>query len=268
MEYTDFCIAPEKLQIAPLTADAIYYVTADTRYHILHHAMADSMVFLAALRGGGEIYPGGKKLVIHAGDVLIFHPTERFEYRCVQAGWNFWWFEFRCLESGFPTIPPETVLPIPLSDTMLGLCRESLESLKLQDSKTASCLLAALLCLLQKEHRETAQPDGMPELFHRADQYIHHNLAAVTVSSTARHLNISERTLLNVFRSLLGISTVEYIQNAKMDMAHHLLTTSTYSIREISDRLGYTDQFSFSKSFLRHFGVSPGEYRKRSSGSP
>ncbi len=87
---------------------------------------------------------------------------------------------------------------------MLYLCRESLESLKLKDSRTASALLSSLLCLLQKERGENDRPEGALALFHQADQYIHHNLAAATVQSTARHLNVSERTLLNVFRSLLG----------------------------------------------------------------
>lgn len=263
MEYTDFCIAPKQQRFAPLTVDAIYYVTADSRYHIYHSALAEGMIFAATLRGSGEIRLNEKNLPLNAGDILVFSPREVFEYRCVGSNWSFWWFEFRCAEADFLTLPPETVLPLPLNDTMLYLCRESLESLKLKDTQTASVLLSSLLRLLQKERGKTVQPEGALALFHLADQYIHQNLAAATVQSTARHLNVSERTLLNVFRSLLDISTLDYIRNMKMDMAHHLLTTGASPIGEIASLLGYTDQFAFSKSFVRHFGVSPSEYRRR-----
>lgn len=262
MKYTDFCIAPERKNVCPLTADAIYYVTADARYHISHPPIPESMVCVATLRGYGEILLNTKKIALKSGDFLLFPASGFFEYRCPQISWTFWWFEFRCMDPDFLTLPTERVLSLPLNDAMLYLCSESLESLKLKDSKTASFLLSSLLCLLQKENSQTARTDGVLELFHRADQYIHRNLAAATVESTARYLNISERTLLNVFRTLLDIPTTEYIQDMKMDMARHLLATTSASIQEIADRLGYADSFSFSKSFRRRFQVSPREYRK------
>lgn len=263
MEYTDFCIAPEKKYIYPITADAIYYVTADTRYHISHPPIPESMVCVITLRGHGEILLHKEKTALKAGDFLLFPASDFFEYCCPQISWTFWWFEFRCMAPDFLTLPTETALPLPLNDAMLYLCRESLESLKLKDSKTASSLLSSLLCLLQKENIRTSRPEGALELFHKADRYIHRNMAAATVESTARHLNISERTLLNVFQTLLGVPTSEYIQDMKMDMAHHLLAATQDTVQEIADRLGYADSFSFSKSFRRHFGIPPREYRKR-----
>ena len=149
MEYTELCIASEKKQIFPLTADAIYYVTADSRYHIYHSALPDSLIFAATLRGCGEIRLNKKDISLSAGDILVFSPREVFEYRCTGSSWSFWWFEFRCLEADFLTLPLETVLPLPLNDAMLYLCRESLESLKLKDSRTASALLSSLVCLLK-----------------------------------------------------------------------------------------------------------------------
>lgn len=262
MEYTDFCIASEKKHVYPLTVDAIYYITADAKYHITHLPIPESMVCVATLRGHGEIFLNEKKIVLESGDFLLFPACRFFEYRCSHVSWTFWWFEFRCMDPCFLTLPQETALPLPLSDMMLCLCSEALGSLKLKDFKTASCLLASLLCLLQKENSQVSQPDGVLELFHRADQYIHRCIAAATVESTARYLNISQRTLLNIFQTLLGIPTTEYIHNMKMDMAHHLLTTTSFAIQEIAERLGYADSFSFSKSFRRHFGVSPREYRK------
>lgn len=262
MEYTDFYIAQEKAHISPITTDAIYYVTADAGYHIVHSRPADHMILVATMRGHGRILLNGQSLDLNADDILVFDASCPIEYYCTGINWTFWWFEFRCTEPDFITLPADTVLSLPLNDSMLYLCQESLESLKLNDSKTSSFLFSSLLCLLQKKSREISRPDGMLELFQKADRYIHGNLATVTVESTARHLNISERTLLNVFQTLLGVPTANYIRNLKMDMAQHLLTASAYTIREISDFLGYADPFTFSKSFHRYFDLSPREYRK------
>ena len=56
--------------------------------------------------------------------------------------------------------------------------------------------------------------------------------------------------------------TVEYIQNLKTDMAKHLLISGEKPIREIAWELGYADQFAFSKSFRKRFGISPSACRR------
>ena len=45
-------------------------------------------------------------------------------------------------------------------------------------------------------------------------------------------------------------------------MAVKFLEDPTMNINEISMRVGYTDTFTFSKAFKRHFGSSPTDYRK------
>ena len=99
-------------------------------------------------------------------------------------------------------------------------------------------------------------------LFQEADRYIRRNLATATVQSTALHLGVCEHTLLNIFQALLGMRTVEYIQNLKTDMAKHLLISGEKPIREIAWELGYADQFAFSKSFRKRFGISPSACRR------
>ncbi|WP_196048231.1 helix-turn-helix domain-containing protein, partial [Parabacteroides distasonis] len=45
--------------------------------------------------------------------------------------------------------------------------------------------------------------------------------------------------------------------------AKALLSSSTLSIQEISDRLNFTNQSFFGKYFKQHVGISPTEYRKK-----
>lgn len=46
-----------------------------------------------------------------------------------------------------------------------------------------------------------------------------------------------------------------------MHKAANLLVSTTMSIREISDQIGYNDQLVFSRAFKNKFGMSPRNYR-------
>lgn len=263
MEYLDFCIAEDMRDIPPVTADSIYYVFADSFYRVSHLPIPDSFVFVATLSGQGTLQLKNRRLELNPGDIFLFDASKNsFSYYCSDINWNFWWFEFRCLTPDFLEITPEIPINIPLDDIQLYLCDEALNRLKLKDSKTASSLLASLLCLLQRRSREAPNVRRGVDLFRLADQYIRRNLDSATVETTARHLKVSEHTLLNIFQSLLGIRTVEYIHNMKTDMARHLLLTSENTVKGIADLLGYADQFVFSKSFRKRFGMSPIQYKE------
>lgn len=261
MPYFDFFTTDRCQNISPITVDAIYYLLADDTYHIKHPPIPDSIVLVVTLNGQGTFKSEEHSYILNAGDILLFDAaSSRFSYFCSSSNWNFWWFEFRCLLPDFFKIQLNTLFNITLKGIHLDLCEESLAHLKVNDCKTASTLLAAFLCLLQDNAKPSIDSNSMA-LFRQADQYIRRNLSTVTVESTARFLQISTRTLLNIFQKTVGIQTVEYIHNIKTDMARHLLLIEQNTVREIADQLGYTDSFSFSKSFRKRFGMSPTQYR-------
>ena len=264
MEYLDFSTMEGPQLRQSISVDGIYRVLADRDYRVEHFAIAESFVFLATLSGSGTLRLGTSDYRTDAGDILLFDASaEPFTYGCTGENWNFWWFEFRCPEADSLGIPMKTVLHHPLEELPLALCTEALRCLKLQDRKTASSLLGSLLALVSRTELPPDSPVHGEALFRQADAYIRQHLATVTVERTAAHLQISERTLLSVFRTLLHVSTVEYIQMVKTDYARHLLLTGQSSVRQISELLGYADPFVFCKSFRRRFGLSPTQYRSR-----
>lgn len=46
-----------------------------------------------------------------------------------------------------------------------------------------------------------------------------------------------------------------------MKMAVKLLADNSLSVAQVAENVGYTDTFTFSKAFKRHFGKSPSDYR-------
>lgn len=45
--------------------------------------------------------------------------------------------------------------------------------------------------------------------------------------------------------------------------AKYLLLQRDLQVKEIADRLGFPEQFTFRKYFKTHTGISPSDYRKR-----
>lgn len=94
--------------------------------------------------------------------------------------------------------------------------------------------------------------------------YIRANLSAsLTVQEVADNSLCSRGRLSNAFKEELGQSTAAYIENLLMIRAQTMLLYTNYTIGDISARLGFCDQFYFSRRFKQYFALSPKEYRKR-----
>ncbi|MBQ7386879.1 MAG: helix-turn-helix domain-containing protein [Clostridia bacterium] len=88
-----------------------------------------------------------------------------------------------------------------------------------------------------------------------------HLTATLTVSEVAEAALTSESTLSAMFRREVGYTVASYIEDLVMCEAQNMLLENGVSIGEISERLGFCDQFYFSRRFKRRFGISPREYR-------
>ena len=89
-----------------------------------------------------------------------------------------------------------------------------------------------------------------------------HLSAKLTVAKVAQACFLSPSKLSLCFRNEVGQSVASYIDALLMSEACGQLCYTDRSIAKISERLGYCDQFYFSRAFRRHFGVSPLNYRK------
>lgn len=82
----------------------------------------------------------------------------------------------------------------------------------------------------------------------------------LTVEMLAENLKVSRIKLYRKTKELTGLSPSEYIQNTRMYAASVLLKTKQYKISEVAYMVGFSDPLYFSKSFSKHFKLSPTEY--------
>jgi AraC-like DNA-binding protein len=83
----------------------------------------------------------------------------------------------------------------------------------------------------------------------------------VADSSQARRLGYD--LLRKRFKKSTGLAPKEYFLLLKINRAKELLLRPTLTVKEISQCLGFEDQYYFSRLFKHHVGISPKHYRQQ-----
>jgi AraC-like DNA-binding protein len=86
-------------------------------------------------------------------------------------------------------------------------------------------------------------------------------------SKLARDFQISEATLRRQFKSALGVSPHSYWLRSRADAARILLSETDLPLKAIASRLGYENEYFFSRQFKQFAGVAPGVFRKSRMGT-
>ena len=91
--------------------------------------------------------------------------------------------------------------------------------------------------------------------------------ATMDVRAAAQRMGHSYEAFRKRFRKLSGRSPGRYRTSLLMERACEMLTDPKVMLRDISDELGYCDEYHFSRQFSKTVGWSPSEYRSRIAGN-
>ncbi len=82
-------------------------------------------------------------------------------------------------------------------------------------------------------------------------------------ADAARHCSVSERTLSRRFAAAGAGSPGDYLRGVRLEQARALLADTRLTLSALAPECGYLDVPSFCRLFRARFGVSPGEYRRK-----
>lgn len=85
---------------------------------------------------------------------------------------------------------------------------------------------------------------------------------SVRVEQAAKACNISRTTLNRLFKQTMGITFGKFRLRAHLSRAAHLLLTTGLPTDKIAEEAGFSDGSHLHRSFLRHYGQTPGQYRE------
>lgn len=113
-----------------------------------------------------------------------------------------------------------------------------------------------------KENKNIQPKDGNP-VVSLAKQYIEDNIELnITVYDVAKYSYLSTKQLTRIFNGSEDISPGEYIVRRRIARIEELISSSSLSLKQISDKMHFNNEYYFNAFFKKHFGMPPGEYRK------
>lgn len=86
----------------------------------------------------------------------------------------------------------------------------------------------------------------------------------LTIGQLAEMANISPKYFVDLFKRTFGQSAMEFLTGVRIMHAKRLLAGSGERLREIAQKVGYKDEFYFSRKFKKEVGVSPSDFAKNS----
>ncbi len=230
------------------------------------HAELFSIEFV--LEGSMLFVQDGKKYQVDGGSVFFVHPGRNNEFRtgpgkschklavAISGG---------CLSRVLNTsgLSEVDVLKLDEPDEFEKIIRRG--ALELEERTPGFRQRAFLLCneifylLTQNLHHAS-----LPVKLREALDLMEFQLATpLTLNDICSQLKISPSSLGRLFKEHLGETPIEHLISMRMAEAESLLNDMEmgYSIKEISRRVGYSNQLYFSAEFKKRFGMSPGNYR-------
>ena len=86
-------------------------------------------------------------------------------------------------------------------------------------------------------------------------------IAGINIEEYASAHGMSISWFIRSFKQFTGFTPLQYILSLKLLNAQILLESTDYTIKEISNIVGYENQLYFSRLFKKQKGMSPQEYR-------
>ena len=234
--------------------------------YVIHYILKGKGVFASANHAA---------VTLHAGDLFILPKNVPCFYKAdEQEPWSYFWI-------GLSGIKIQTMLSGSIlaskhylrhvEDTHFLNCLEKLfDAVHHNNSLTDKLLIESLIYQIfyhlnlefpaekKREHNTSTQQLEKAVAFLN-DNYGDHEC---TIKFMCQKLNLSRTYIYNLFKEGFSLSPQQYLVKMRMEEAKALIKNENSTIQQISNSVGYTDEFTFSKAFKRYTGFSPNIYRK------
>jgi AraC-like DNA-binding protein len=225
-------------------------------------------------RGRGTFSAGEKTWNAEPGSAFLVLPGLKHRYRPdTETGWHESWVGFK--GSYFNKLAREGFLAeehifftLGLNDFVTGLFDRIFDEVRRQkplyQMKACSAVLALLGELLSRSRRQD-QPDAYEKIVEKAKYLMASNIyGALNLPSIAGQIGISTSRLNEIFKQFTSMTPYQYYIHIKIHKAGDLLTQEDLSVKEAAWRMGFEDQYYFSRLFKNKTGIVPSEWKKYS----
>lgn len=232
-------------------------------------------------KGYGTFKFNGKVYNLKKGDIFILLKGMQVEYvASIDDPWEYYWIGFSGSNAN------EYLNRTSITNSCVANCEENSKIPQIilnmcEISKTYNPSKSDDILLLKELYSLLyALIEEFPKPFEYKDKELHtyiqdalnfinsNYMHSITVQKIADYVNLSRSYLYKMFIKNLGISPQRYLINLRMYKATLLLKSTKLPIGEVASSVGYSDSLLFSKTFSKHFSMSPLNYRNNQVNKP
>ena len=232
-------------------------------------------------KGYGTFKFNGKVYNLKQGDIFILLKGMQVEYvASIDDPWEYYWIGFSGSNAN------EYLNRTSITNSCVANCEENSKIPQIilnmcEISKTYNPSRSDDILLLKELYSLLyALIEEFPKPFEYKDKELHtyiqdalnfinsNYMHSITVQEIADYVNLSRSYLYKMFIKNLGISPQRYLINLRMYKATLLLKGTKFPIGEVANSVGYSDSLLFSKTFSKHFSMSPLNYRNNQVNKP
>lgn len=250
----------------PILINTTGYYEATTSFETYNSIGRDDYYLMYIIDGQLTIEIDGSESTLKKGAIVIFPPEYRYKYRGNPPA-HYLYVHFtgsyadRFLEEcGFNNLPCiiKNEFNIELNNKFNLMIDTLIYNRPLSIQKCA-CLLQEILIDIRTDALNKLDNSPLKASLNHIHSFF---TSKVDIPYLAGLENLSNSRYVAIFKNQTGKSPNEYIIDLRLQLAKSLLENTNMSIKQISERVGYNDQYFFSRLFKKHLGVSPQNYRK------
>ncbi len=248
------------------------YITKNTRTLREKGRLDYQLIYM--VRGTGRFLVDDNMVDIPRGNIIIFHPGEVQQYAYQYSDTpELYWVHFT--GSGAQEylnkvgLLHKRVHLVGIHNTCIEYFKKIIYELQLKSYLYEQLADAALMELLafmgrKKIDAEKYGTGSMDTNIQNIIEQMHLECGRQwSINEMAKSCLLSPNRFMHRFKEQTGLSANNYLIKIRLDKARDLLLSTSLSIKEISNIIGYENALYFSRLFSKTEGVSPREYRKR-----
>ena len=221
-------------------------------------------------KGRGIFESNHRTHVVVPGSIMIVFPGVPHFYKPeYEVGWSEYWVGFKgpyvdtLCQQGFLS-PRKPLYEVGLQNSLLGIYTQILELVQNQRplyQVRASSQVLTLIAEILAHERKNVQYTHSEQLVERAKFLMEENIySEVNLNAIGEVLGVSTSHLNAVFKSYTSMTPYQYFISIKIRKAKELLETGSLAIKEVAFRLGFDDQYYFSRLFKKKAGIPPSRW--------
>ncbi|MCE7793939.1 AraC family transcriptional regulator [Salipaludibacillus sp. CUR1] len=232
-----------------------------------------SYLFRLQIEGTATITHHHKTYPISKGDLFLGKPGDPYriftpgnqdsiDYHIFcQGSWIDQWWE----SSRLPAITN-----LHLDEKLLGLWRHlTIEERRPKQEKNpdlARYLLQALCLSIEQSINDVSHKVDRPFNVTQMMRYIEEQATtSFKVEDVAAHVNLSVSRAVHLFKEHTGQTIIQYALDIRLATALNQMQYSSMTLEHIAENCGFNTYPYFHRVFKKHFGQSPGQFRRQQS---